>query len=160
MKTIIVCVSVSNGNTRQVADAMAAELDASVVAPEDLDEEAWATADLVGIGSGIYGFRFHKQIRDLVDRLPVVEAKPIFVYWTSGTDEPPLWPYGRRLCGRLEEKGFETLGTFSCRGWDTWLPLRLVGGLNKGRPDEEDLARAREFASEIRDRVSRDRSEV
>ena len=39
--------------------------------------------------------------------------------------------------GRLQE-----VGAFCCPGFDTWGPLRLVGGVNKGRPDDTDLERA------------------
>ena len=46
------------------------------------------------------------------------------------------------------------IGSFACRGFDTWLPLRLIGGVNKGHPDEDDLARAREFARDLATRVS------
>jgi hypothetical protein len=45
--------------------------------------------------------------------------------------------------------GYRVVGTFCCPGFDTWWPLRLVGGLNKGRPNEADLTRAREFAREV-----------
>jgi flavodoxin len=154
MKVLIVCVSVSNGNTRRVADAMADVLDARVIEPDEVDDVTLAESDLVGVGSGIYAMDFHPRIRAFVRRLPQVTEKPAFVYWTSGGPEPPLWRYSRRLARRLEAKGFQVLGSFSCRGWDTWLPLRIVGGLNKGRPNDDDLARARRFATEIRDRMA------
>jgi hypothetical protein len=35
---------------------------------------------------------------------------------------------------------------FACKGWDTWGPFKLVGGINKGRPKEKELDMAREFA--------------
>ncbi len=155
MMTLIVCVSVSHGNTREVADAMADVLDARVVEPEDVDEATLAGVDVVGVGSGIYGMQFHPRIGKFVDRLPQVANKAAFVYSTSGAPELPVWPYSPRLARRLDAKGFEVLDTFSCRGWDTWLPLRLVGGLNKGRPNETDLTSARAFASEIRERMAR-----
>ncbi|MGA5823906.1 hypothetical protein ACPC54_39405 [Kitasatospora sp. NPDC094028] len=37
-------------------------------------------------------------------------------------------------------------GTFACRGFDTWLPFRLVGGINRTRPDAGDLAAAHAVA--------------
>jgi flavodoxin len=52
----------------------------------------------------------------------------------------------RRLLAR---KGFAVLGEFACRGFDTWGPLWLTGGLNKSHPDDRDLDRARRFANEI-----------
>ncbi|MEJ8646009.1 hypothetical protein WKI68_41900 [Streptomyces sp. MS1.HAVA.3] len=51
MKTVIVCVSVSHGNTRRVADTMASVLGAKVVAPEEVDLGELAGADVVGFGS-------------------------------------------------------------------------------------------------------------
>ena len=47
---------------------------------------------------------------------------------------------------RLRDKGYNLLGDFNCRGFDTVGPLRFVGGVNRGRPDESDLTRARRFA--------------
>jgi flavodoxin len=152
LKTLIVCVSVSHGNTRKVAAVMAEELDAEVVEPERVDAAALAESDLIGVGSGIYAMAFHPRIRTFVDSLPQVAGKRVFVYSTSGSRQPRLWPYARRLERRLQAKGFDVAGTFSCRGWDTWLPLRVVGGLNKGRPNDADLARARQFAKDIRNR--------
>jgi flavodoxin len=66
MKTLIVCVSVSHGNTRKLADAMAAELDAVVAEPEAADPSAISNYDLVGFGSGIFGMAFHERLRAFV----------------------------------------------------------------------------------------------
>jgi flavodoxin len=38
------------------------------------------------------------------------------------------------------------VGDFVCKALDTYGPLKLIGGLNKGRPNEEDYQKAREFA--------------
>ncbi|MFE2248691.1 NADPH-dependent FMN reductase family protein [Streptomyces lavendulae] len=54
MKTVIVCASVSHGNTGRVADSMAQVLDAKVVSPEQADLTELADADLVGFGSGVF----------------------------------------------------------------------------------------------------------
>ena len=50
----------------------------------------------------------------------------------------------RRLLAR---KGFRVVGEFACRGFDTWGPLWLTGGLNRAHPDDRDLARAEKFAA-------------
>ena len=153
MKTLMVCVSPSHGNTARVAQAIAEVLDAQIVEPEVVDAAAIAAADLVGFGSGIYGMRFHARLRDLVERLPPGEGKPVFVFATSGGPELPLIPFTGPLVGRLEAKGYDIVGRFTCRGWDTWLPLQLVGGLNKGRPNSTDLDAARAFAGSVRKRI-------
>lgn len=51
------------------------------------------------------------------------------------------------------ERGCAVLGTFGCKGYDTFGPFKLVGGLAKGRPDEGDLDRARSFFRDILTRL-------
>jgi len=47
-------------------------------------------------------------------------------------------------------RGFSIVDEFSCRGWDTRGPMKLSGGINKGRPDE-DLSKARIFAQGLKE---------
>jgi flavodoxin len=37
------------------------------------------------------------------------------------------------------------IGRFSCKGYDTFGPFKLVGGLAKGHPDDKDLKDAVSF---------------
>ncbi|MGB3985262.1 MAG: flavodoxin, partial [Limnochordia bacterium] len=37
------------------------------------------------------------------------------------------------------------LGTYGCRGFDTFGPFKLVGGIAKGHPNENDIAGAVKF---------------
>ncbi|WP_374772277.1 flavodoxin family protein [Streptomyces sp. NBC_01310] len=150
MKTVIVCVSVSHGNTRRVADTMAPVLGAKVVAPEEVDPGELAGADLVGFGSGVFYGRLHPRLTDFVKALPAARGRA-FVFATRGLPEVPPAPFARPLVRLLEGKGFEVDGSFSCRAFDTWTPFKLVGGINKQRPDAGDLAAARAFAERLRD---------
>ncbi|MFH8337044.1 flavodoxin family protein [Streptomyces sp. AM6-12] len=151
MKTVIVCASVSHGNTRRVADSMAQVLGARVVTPEQADPAELACADLVGFGSGVFHSRLHPRLTDFARALPAGRGRA-FVFATSGLPEFPLLPFTRPLVRLLEDKGFEVDGCFSCRAFDTWAPFKLLGGINKRRPDAGDLAAARAFAGQLRDR--------
>ncbi len=155
MKSLIVCVSVSHGNTRRVADRMAEVLHAEVAEPEAVDPDALQDYDLVGFGSGIYFLAVHPRLWRLVGRLPRVDGIGAFTFFTSGAREVPLVGYSRPIRRRLASKGFGVLDSFSCRGFDTAGPLRFVGGLNKGRPNDRDLDRAAAFALRLRERVVR-----
>ena len=42
----------------------------------------------------------------------------------------------------LEQKTATVTGIFSCKGYDTYGPFKLVGGLNKHHPDENDIQNA------------------
>ncbi|MFD5692270.1 flavodoxin family protein [Streptomyces rubiginosohelvolus] len=156
MKAVIVCVSVSHGNTLRVADATAQPLGARIVSPEEADPRELAAADLVGFGSGVFYGRLHPRLTDFVRALPT-EPRPgrrgahAFVFATSGLPETPVIPFTRPFVRLLEGKGFCVDGTFSCRALDTWAPFKLVGGLNKRRPNTEDLSAARAFAERLRD---------
>ena len=155
MKSLIVCVSKSHGNTRRVADRMAEVLDADVVEPESLDPEKLCRYDLVGFGSGIYYMALDPRLRSLIRRLPHVDGIRAFTFFTSGAREIPLLDYTKPVRNQLSAKGFEVLDSFSCRGFDTVGPFGFIGGINRGRPNDHDLDRAAAFAERLRERVSR-----
>jgi len=158
MKAVVVCVSVSHGNTAKVAGVIAQELGADLAEPETAVSEL-GRCDLLGVGSGIFGMAFHPRLRRFAEDLPAAPpGAKSFLFWTSGGPELPFWSYSSRMRTTLEDKGYEVIGAFSCRGWDTWWPLRLVGGVNKGRPNQGDLEAAREFARSLRERFGDQRA--
>lgn len=150
---ILVCASVSHGNTRRVADAIAGVLGASVISPESADPTGSDLDghDLVGFGSGIYYGSFHSDLVAYIDALPPQDGTPAFLFATSGLAESRWLRFSASLVERLEHKGFEVVGGFSCRGFDTFMPFKLVGGIRRGRPNRTDLASARAFAEHLRD---------
>lgn len=153
MKVIIVCTSVSHGNTKRIAEVMGQVLNARIVDPEQVDPAELATYDLVGFGSGIFNMEFHPQLRKFVRSLPKEQRHKAFVFATSGFPDPAFRRGLRRMAQLLDQKGFEVVDTFTCRGFDTVLPLRLVGGIRKGHPNATDLDAARTFAVGLRARV-------
>ncbi len=53
MKSLIICQSYHHGNTKHIADAMAAVLNTDVVSPRDVKGEGLEYYDHIGLGSGI-----------------------------------------------------------------------------------------------------------
>jgi flavodoxin len=53
----------------------------------------------------------------------------------------------------LSNKGFEIIGEFACKAFDTMGPFKLIGGLNKGKPDEEDFKNAESFANSLKEKI-------
>lgn len=154
-RSLVVVASVHHGNTARVAAAIADVLGAAVIAAEDATPERLAAHDVVGFGSGVYYGRMHESLFGIVRGLPDVGAagaspppRPAFVFSTSGLPFlAKVWH--APLVRLLARKGFDVVGEFSCRGFDTWGPLWLTGGLNRKHPDDRDLARARDFARRI-----------
>ncbi|MFE6839748.1 flavodoxin family protein [Streptomyces sp. NPDC057705] len=150
MKTLLVCTSVSHGNTRRVAQAMADVLDARVLTPQEAsaaDPAGYDLAgyDLVGFGSGVFSQRMHPDLLAFARALPPSSGRA-FVFATSGLPQLPLAPFTRPLTRLLHAKGFAVEPAFTCRAFDTWAPFDLIGGINRQRPNEDDLSAARAFA--------------
>ena len=57
------------------------------------------------------------------------------------------------LRDKLQAKGYVIIDEFSCVGLNTNAFLKYVGGINKGRPNAEDLRHAEEFANQLKDKV-------
>jgi flavodoxin len=151
---LLICVSVSHGNTAAVARAMASVLDADVREPEQVDLGSLDAYDVVGFGSGIFAGTHHPRLRGFIEQLPRGNHPKAFVFTTAGLGRAQSRPWQRSLESELRSRGFEVVGSFACRGFDTWLPLRLIGGINRGHPDAHDLTRAREFAAGIARQLS------
>ena len=144
MRTAVVYKSIHHGNTRRVAEAMAAALGAELYTVEEAAELDARQFDLVGLGSGIYFYRHHRELRRLVANWPKVPARA-FVFSTAGMSSLATWWHGS-LVRLLRRRGSEVIGEFSCPGFDTFGPLWLIGGVHRGRPSEQDLARAAKYA--------------
>ncbi|NWF78332.1 MAG: flavodoxin family protein [Chloroflexi bacterium] len=147
MKTLIIYVSVHHGNTEKVAGAMANALAAQLLQVNEADASMLERYDLIGFGSGIYFGKHHESLLDFVDRLPILRNKKAFVFSTSGLRKIPfIHDFHKPLKQRLQRKGFDIISEFSCRGLDTYRATKLVGGVNRGRPDIRDLKQAEDFA--------------
>lgn len=151
MKTVIVCASVSHGNTRKIAEVMAEVLGAKVVTPEQADPAEVAAADLAAFGSGIFYSKFHPTLLDFVRSLPAPTGTGrATIFATSGLPELKVAPFTRPLLNLLTECGYTVEDSFDCRAYDTWTPFKLLGGINKNRPNETDLALALGHAELLR----------
>jgi len=153
MKTLIVYNSIHHGNTEKIANAMARELNADLVKSSSVSEVDFSKYDLIGLGSGIYFGKHHVSILNLVEKMGDVKDKRFFIFSTSGSSENIFNKLNNELKKRITSKGGRIMGIFNCLGLDTIGPLKYVGGINKGRPDEDDLSKARAFAQSLMPKV-------
>jgi flavodoxin len=154
MKSLIVVHSYHHNNTQKVAQAMAKVLDAKVKSPQQTNPEELNQYDLVGFGAGIDSGKHYKEIRDFADALPQVTDTKAFIFSTSGiTGEEKLAKDHSALRGKLQAKGYLIIDEFQCKGFNTNSFLKYFGGINKGRPNSEDLKHAKEFASKVKEQL-------
>ena len=160
-KSLVIVYSYHHGNTARVARVIADALGAEVKTPSDVRPEELREYELVGFGSGIDSGRHYKPLLDLADSLPHADTLPhaagrrAFIFSTCGA---PASIFGKSfitnyageshaaLRKKLMTRGYTVAGEFNCPGFNTNMFLKYFGGLNKGRPNAEDLGDAQEFA--------------
>jgi len=157
-RALLVVYSYHHKNTETIARAFAPVLAAKIVTPQEVDSTEVAGYDLVGFGSGIDSGKHYAPLLDLADRLPQVANRKAFIFSTCGA---PAFAVTREfilknhsaLREKLLSKGYRIVDEFGCVGWNTNSVLKLFGGLNKGRPNAEDLKRAEEFARNLEQKM-------
>ena len=150
MKSLLVLFSYHHNNTEKIANVFAKVLDAPIKTPQQIDPEELQEYSLIGFGSGIYDGKHHKVLLDLADKLPQVTDRKAFIFSTSGmTGEAKVAKDHSPLREKLQSKGYMVVGEFACKGFNTNSFLKYFGGMNKGRPNAEDLKHAEEFAHNL-----------
>ena len=150
IKCLIIVYSYHHNNTAKIACEFSEVLHAGVNTPENVSVDELQTYNLIGFGAGIDSGRHYKPLLDLVDRLPSVNKKSAFIFSTSAIQgEAKIKDDHSLLRQKLESKGYIIIGEFSCKGFNTNSFLKYFGGMNKGRPNSEDLKNAKEFALNI-----------
>ncbi len=141
MKTAIVYYSNHHGNTKKLIDAIAAKNEVSLIDVTNEPQTNLSQYDRIGFASGIYYSAFARQVIAYAEaHLP--EGKDVFYIYTHGA------PKGDFLKGMREvvaKKHCRELGVYHCQGFDTFGPFKLVGGIAKGHPTDEEIKEAVAF---------------
>ena len=148
MKSLVIVYSYHHMNTEKIAKVIAEVLDAPIVTPQEVDIDVLQNFDLVGFGAGIDGGKHYKELLDLVDKLPQVDDEKAFIFSTCSIQREVSNNH-RTLREMLQSKGYIVVDEFGCPGFNTNSFARFFGGINKRRPNAEDLQHAREFAQQL-----------
>ena len=156
MKSLLVLFSYHHRNTEKIAHVFARVLDAQIKTPQQIDPKELHEYNLIGFGSGIYGAKHHKSLLDLADSLTSVTSKNAFIFSTSAlTGEAKVVKDHSTLREKLQSKGYIIVDDFQCKGFNTNNFMRFFGGMNKGRPNAEDLKHAEAFAQNLKRKMQK-----
>jgi flavodoxin len=159
MNAILILYSYHHHNTEKVARVLARVLKAPIRRPQELTPDDLRGYALLGFGSGIYSSQHHPSLLALADALPPATGQRAFLFSTCGVpafafDSGEVADYPREahtpLRERLQSRGYTVVDEFCCPGHNTNRFLKLFGGLNRGRPNAEDLQRAEAFARRLK----------
>ncbi|MCK5128405.1 MAG: flavodoxin family protein [Clostridiales bacterium] len=146
MKTLIIYKSIHLGNTKKIAETIAKVLDADLLQPGQLDADKIAEYDLIGFGSGIYSDTYHPTILKLIDGTHHLNSKRVFIFSTAGV----IYKKSHiEIKQKLRAKNTIFMDEFYCKGLNKNSFLKFFGGMNKGRPNADDLKRALNFANAL-----------
>lgn len=143
MKVVIAYVSTHHGNTKKLIDAISMNskdeitlIDATKEKSVDLNQY-----DIIGLAAGIaYGKYYPTLIEFAKNNLP--KNKKVFFIHTAGD---PRENHNKTIKEISDSYGCECLGTYFCKGFDTYGPFKLIGGIAKNHPNEDDIKGAIDF---------------
>ena len=145
MKTAICYYSRHHGNTRKVLEAMVRGNGVDLIDVTSRVAVHLEDYDCIGFASGIYYSRFQETVLDFA-RQYLPKGKDVFFVYTCGSMRKG---YTRAITEVVTDKEANILGEYGCRGFDTFGPFKLIGGIAKGHPNAEELQKAREFYQSI-----------
>lgn len=124
------------GNTQRLAEAIAAELDIHAYPiSKPIDEKV----DVLFLGNSYYAFTIDPEVRDFVSKLSKDKVGKIVNFGTAAMMKSTY----KKVRSVADTVGIPVLDKeFHCKG--------EFKGMNKGRPDQNDLKAAREFAANLK----------
>lgn len=145
MKTAIIYYSKHHSNTKQLLDKLCEDNDITLINAINTPTENLNDFDLIGFASGIYYSKFHKSVIKFIENnLP--EDKKVFFICTYGVKKDG---YTDAVKKAVNKKNTKILGEFGCLGFNTFGPFKLIGGIAKGHPNNEDFKNVKDFFKNI-----------
>ena len=143
MRKAIVYASVHHGNTEKLVKGIAATCQVNLIDAVKQSDADLSSYDMIGFASGIYFSKFHQSLLGFAEKnLP--GDKKVFLICTYGGSAN-----FKSIEQILNKKHAGVVGKFGCKGYDTFGPFKLVGGIAKGHPDEEDMKNAVDFVKRL-----------
>lgn len=138
---LIIYYSYHHGNTKKIAHAMAEISNAELCTIDEVGAVNMSEYEIIGFGSGIAYSKHYDKLLKAVGQLDL-QGKKVFVFSTSGMGKEN---FNSALIRLLNHAGACVVGSFTCKGYDTYGPIKLIGGMAKGHPDHDDIAAAKKF---------------
>ena len=136
MKTLIIYKSYHHQNTYRLIKHLKDKYNFELLNVDEIDNNLdLSKYDYIGLASGIYGFEFHKDIISLINKRNI-NNKKVFLIFTSCLDKAS---FASSIKKELLKFNNEIIGVYHTKGYTTFGPLKLFGGVNKNRPNESDF---------------------
>ena len=134
-KVAIIYASTHHGNTRKLVDAIAQQYDITQIDADKQKNADLSEYDLIGFASGIDFGKFYDCVEQFVEvNLP--KHKQIFFLYTCAK---PNDRFTQSIKAKAARKHAVFLGEYGCKGYNTYGPWKLIGGMNKNHPSPKEV---------------------
>ena len=148
-KAVIIYASTHHGNTKKLAEAIANQYVIHLIDATKQQTADLSAYDLIGFASGIDFGKFYEVVEQfLEENLP--ENKRVFFLYTCAKVSNR---FTETIKTAARKKGAIILGEYGCRGFNTYGPWKMIGGMNKGHPNGEELEAACRFYGELLEKL-------
>jgi flavodoxin I len=167
---ILITYHSDTGNTEKIAKSMKEGLeeenqDVTLMSAKEVDPSSLNSYDLVLLGSGIYAGNIGKYINNLMKK--VTEYAPKFAFFTTHSSPTAYQKAFNKISESVKQNNSIVLGEFDCIAENIGIPedkqLMMLSRLPpeqqprakehmksiKGRPNQEDLENAKQFAKSL-----------
>lgn len=101
--------------------------------------------DLIGFASGIDFSRFYDNVTAYAEKLPY--GKKVFFLYTCASNRKD---FSEDIRQKAEACGAIPVGTYGCKGYNTYGPWKLIGGMNRKHPNLDEIQEAINFVGSLK----------
>ena len=141
MKDLIVFSSKHHGNTRKIVEAIKTSFDVDIIDAYITQYFDLSKYDRICFASGISYGSYYPEIISFIEN-NLIKGHKVLLIHSAGS---PKESQSDKVKELIEVFGGQVLGVFCCKGFDTYGPFKLIGGISKNHPNQEDIKSAIKF---------------
>ena len=140
-KTVIIYASTHHKNTYKLVKAFSDKHKIDLIDATKQSDADLQSYDVIGLAAGIDFGKFYEAVENFArDHLPFQQQ--VFFLYTCAMDRKGFTDSIREIAAQKEAV---VLGEYGCKGYNTYGPWKVIGGMNKKHPIQEEIASAVTF---------------
>ena len=140
-KTVIIYASTHHKNTYKLVKAISNKHNIDLIDATKQSAADLQSYDVIGFASGIDFGKFYEVVENFA-RYHLPFKKQVFFLYTCAMDRKGFTDSIREIAAQKEAV---VLGEYGCKGYNTYGPWKVIGGMNKKHPTQEEIASAVTF---------------
>ena len=144
-KGVIIYASTHHGSTKKLVDSIAEKYDIDQIDATKQHYADLSEYDLIGFASGIDFGKFYDSVEQFLENNLPTGKRVFFLYTCAKVSNR----FTETIKERAQKRDAIIVGEYGCKGYNTYGPWRLIGGMNKNQPTEKECDEAVRFVKMI-----------